>query len=228
MKKQIITLATSVVLCSSASAQLAPLDDELKEVCYDLTPTRFAIDREDSTAVFGGFTGTSTDPGAPVIDFSDVTFGLTFDGAPPTQAILPSPSFGFTWDPAVTTNVALTGLIGIPEPEGTELKHICYDFSFEFSDETSERLDISVISLDTGREITANERGVFEQVTGEVSIVTNVISADGTVVRDTVEGSSITAVFSNVQACYCVVPEPSSVALLGLGGLALIARRRRS
>ncbi len=36
-----------------------------------------------------------------------------------------------------------------------------------------------------------------------------------------------TTMFSDFQVCICKVPEPSSTALLGLGGLALLLRRRR-
>ena len=224
MKKTIIALI-GTALASSASLMAQSTTPDGAE-CFNGTPERWNDDNDGNISVDVAFSNGT--------EKFDGTFEIDYTGTAPTQVIGSPDSIDFTFDPGATT-VSLPGLVvpdtftGEDSKEELVLCHTCYDFTFEFTDALdAERFVVKLIDDLSGSEIDPKGGGAaddrtYEGVSDRSTFV--ITDRDGKPVE--AKSTSLTVSISNIQACYCPVPEPSTASLGILAFAALTLRRKR-
>ena len=84
----------------------------------------------------------------------------------------------------------------------------------------------TVRASDSDRTVSLNSLAMLT-VSADGSEVAGILSGDDLAIRLTKEDTTTFFGFDEVTLTYAPIPEPSATALLGLGGLALLRRRRK-
>ena len=169
-------------------------------------------DNNASATVFGA---TATDGNGLFNNNNTSGIGLLFNSPNPTNTALDETRIV---SDGASSNVTLTGLPAANFPEAADVED---GFTFSITLNADDTLDV----LTTGLTTDINETGV--EVDGDVRFADFVANGVGVSATFQGGGGGFTADSVSVHLETAAIPEPSSLALLGLTTLGLVARRRR-